>query len=158
MKLLVIKNTSRTLNIFTRKNKRCYVSFPMLYIWPLLSRGHQRAWIKWFATVIWPLESETLTYSIAKENKIFFVVKMFAILIITFIIKLYSRVIIFTKYCILVSQNFPPSKMPGYAPLKKWSEHFLLLEYDGWEMLYDKKKRFSLKLSKKWNKKAENKQ
>ena len=43
------------------------------------------------------MESEVRTYSIAKENNIFFVVKMFRLLVILFIIKLYSRVSIFTK-------------------------------------------------------------
>ena len=110
MKLLVIKNISRTLNICTRKSKRCFVSFPILNIWPLLSRGHQRARIKWCAILIWPLESETWTHSIEKANKIFFKVKMFRLLGIPFIIELYSRVSIFTKYCILVCQNFLPQK------------------------------------------------
>ena len=63
-----VEDISRISNSFTRKSKRCYASFPMLYTWPLLSRGHQRAWIKWFATLIWPLESETRTYSITKKN------------------------------------------------------------------------------------------
>ena len=120
MKLLVIKNIRRTLNIFTRERKRCFISFPILYIWPLLSRGHQRAWIKWCATLIWPLENETRTYSIAKANKIFFKVKMFRLSVIPFIIKLYSRVNTFTKYCILVCQNFPFSNVSGYTPLMKW--------------------------------------
>ena len=97
MILLVTKNISRILNIFTRKSKRCYASVPILYIWPLLSKCLQRAWIKWFVTLIWPLESEARNYNIVKENNNFFVVKMFRVLVIPFIIKLYSRVSIFTN-------------------------------------------------------------
>ena len=119
-KLLVIKDMRRTLNILTRESKRYFISFPILYIWLLLSRGHQTAWIKWCATLIWPLESETRTYSIAKANKIFFKVKMFRLLVIPFIIKPHSRVSIFTKYCILAWQNFPSSKVSGHTPLMKW--------------------------------------
>ena len=115
MELLML-NISRIFNIFTRKNKRCYVSFHIPHIWLSLSKGHQRVWIKWFVT----LESEARTYSIAKENATFFVVKMFRLLVIPFIIKLYRRVSIFTKYCILVCQNFLPSKISCYTPVMKW--------------------------------------
>ena len=120
MELLMIKNISRTFNIFTRKNKRCYVSFHIPYIWSSLSKGHQRAWTKWFVTLMLPLESEARSYSIAKENTTFFVVKMFRLLVIPFIIKLYRRVNIFTKYCILVCQIFLPSKLSGYTSVMKW--------------------------------------
>ena len=37
----MIKIIPRGFNIFTRKNKRCYVSLPMSYIGSSLSRGHQ---------------------------------------------------------------------------------------------------------------------
>ena len=40
------KNICKTLNIFTRENKR-FCFFFLLYIWPLLPRGHQRSCIKW---------------------------------------------------------------------------------------------------------------
>ena len=103
---------------------------------------------KMIFTFIRPLESETRTYSIARENKIFFVIKMLRLLVISFIIKLYSRVSVFTKYCILVCQNFPPSKIPSYTPVMKWKEHFQSLQYDKWKTLYDKKY-FSLKPCKK---------
>ena len=33
--------------------------------------------------------------------------------------KTFAKVSIFTKYCILVCQNFQPSKISGYAPLLK---------------------------------------
>ena len=33
--------------------------------------------------------------------------------------KTFAKVSIFTKHCILVCQNFQPSKMSGYAPLLK---------------------------------------
>ena len=41
IKLFVIKRISRSLNNFTRENERCYVSFPIPYIWASLSRSHQ---------------------------------------------------------------------------------------------------------------------
>ena len=41
--------------------------------------------------------SEVRTYSKAKENNIFFVIKMFRLLVTPFVIKLDSRVTIFTK-------------------------------------------------------------
>ena len=107
------KKYQQNLKHFYEGKKKMFYFFPILYIWPLLSRGHQRAWIKWCATLIWPLENETRTYSIAKANKIFFKVKMFRLSVIPFVIKLYSRVNTFTKYCILVCQNFPPSKVSG---------------------------------------------
>ena len=63
MKLSVIKNIARPLNIYTKENKRCYVSFPILYMWSLLSRGNQRALIKLCVTFRWPLKSEGRTYT-----------------------------------------------------------------------------------------------
>ena len=33
--------------------------------------------------------------------------------------KTFAKVNIFAKYCILVCQNFQPSKISGYAPLLK---------------------------------------
>ena len=36
-----IKRTPSSLNIFTRKNKRCYVYLLIPYNWPSLSRDHQ---------------------------------------------------------------------------------------------------------------------
>ena len=33
--------------------------------------------------------------------------------------KTFAKVSIFTKYCILVCQNFQPSKISGYTPLMK---------------------------------------
>ena len=33
--------------------------------------------------------------------------------------KTFAKVSIFTKHCILVCQNFQPSKISGYAPLLK---------------------------------------
>ena len=46
------KNICKTLNIFTRENKR-FCFFFLLYIWPLLPRGHQRSCIKWCAAFRW---------------------------------------------------------------------------------------------------------
>ena len=37
----MIERIPRGFNIFTRRNKRCYVSFPIPYIGPSLSRGYQ---------------------------------------------------------------------------------------------------------------------
>ena len=37
---LTINQITRNLNIFRKKKKRCYYIFPLLYIWPSLSRGH----------------------------------------------------------------------------------------------------------------------
>ena len=42
------KNICKTLNIFTKENKR-FCFFFLQYIWPLLPRGHQRSCIKWYA-------------------------------------------------------------------------------------------------------------
>ena len=33
--------------------------------------------------------------------------------------KTFAKVSVFTKYCILVCQNFQPLKISGYAPLMK---------------------------------------
>ena len=99
-----------------------------------------------------------MTYSIAKANRIFFKVKIFRPLVMPLIIVLYSRISIFIKYCILVYQIFPSSKISGYVPLMKWSEQFWSREYDGWEMLYNRKMILIKIAQKKGNKKAENKQ
>ena len=46
------KNICKTLNIFTRENKR-FCFFFLLYIWPLLPRRRQRSCIKWCAAFRW---------------------------------------------------------------------------------------------------------
>ena len=47
------KNICKILNIFTKENKRSCFLF-LLYLWPLLSEGHQRSCIKWCAVFRWP--------------------------------------------------------------------------------------------------------
>ena len=47
------KNVCKILNNFTREKKiSCF--FFLLYLWPLLSRGHQRSCINWCAVFRWP--------------------------------------------------------------------------------------------------------
>ena len=59
----------QNLKHFTRKNKRCYVSFIILDIRLLLSRVHYKEMIFCFGS---PLKSEGRTYILPKENSILF--------------------------------------------------------------------------------------
>ena len=68
---LMIKRIPNSLNIFTKKDKRCHVSIPIPYIWPYLARGHQTVTVINHEDQIYGIVSKCLGYSLECQGSIF---------------------------------------------------------------------------------------